>query len=69
MPCKLVQLFAVIHVNLFTRLNKPGERFKTLESMINQILYLIWVVLFHDTRPNDARSNDAGFMRKLWKQG
>ena len=47
----------------FTRLSKSGEGFKTLESMINQKLYLIWVVLLHDTRSNDAR-----FMRKLSKE-
>ena len=49
-PCKLP---SVIHDNFHSfKQIKGREGFETLESMINQKLYLIWVVLFHDTRSN-----------------
>ena len=60
--------YLLLFMITFIRLNKPGEGFKTLENMINQKFYLIWVVLSQDTRSNDSRSNDARFMRKLSKR-
>ena len=37
-----------------------------LESMVNEKLYLIWVVLFHDTRSNRAiGARDGGVKEGL----
>ena len=57
---------AMLCIKLFTKFARKLRK-QCVKIGADVIIHSSWVALFHDTRSNDSRSNDARFMHKLSK--